>query len=67
MRKALPPEGQFFELNLPYCILADVVKKEMEAIGSLIEVSTSCASPFCNRSTDSLESPIHTVLSTFQR
>ncbi len=44
MRKAVPPEGQFFELNLPYCILADVVKKEMEAIGSLIEVSEGCHS-----------------------
>jgi hypothetical protein len=44
MRKAVPPEGQFFELNLPYCILADVVKKEMEAIGSLIEVSAGWSS-----------------------
>jgi hypothetical protein len=32
------PAGDFFEMNLPYCILAEAVKKEMEAVGSHIQV-----------------------------
>ncbi len=28
----------FFEMNLPHCLLANVVKTEMEAVGSHIQV-----------------------------
>jgi hypothetical protein len=34
----------FFEMNLPHCLLANVVKTEMEAVGSHIQVNI-CA-PF---------------------
>jgi hypothetical protein len=43
MMKAGPPKGdEFFEMNLPYCIIAQAVKREMEAIGSHIQVGRGC-------------------------
>jgi hypothetical protein len=32
------PTGEFFEMNLPYCIIAEAVKREMEAVASHIPV-----------------------------
>ncbi len=33
----------FFEMNLPHCLLANVVKTEMEAVGSHIQVKNFCS------------------------
>jgi hypothetical protein len=33
----------FFEMNLPHCLLANVVKTEMEAVGSNIQVKNFCS------------------------
>jgi len=35
----------FFEMNLPHCLLANVVKTEMEAVGSHIQVENLCTLP----------------------
>jgi hypothetical protein len=35
------PTEEYFEMNLPYCLIADLVKKEMEAIGQHIKVMPS--------------------------
>ena len=32
------PPTEYFEMNLPYCLIADLVKQEMEAIGQHIQV-----------------------------
>jgi hypothetical protein len=41
-----PGEAEdFFEMNLPYCLLAEAVKKEIEAVGSYIQVGGSCGIP----------------------
>lgn len=31
------PPSEYFEMNLPYCLIADLVKKELEAIGQHIK------------------------------
>jgi hypothetical protein len=44
----------FFEMNLPHCLLANVVKTEMEAVGSHIQVKNLCTLPTCHY--------LHTIL-----
>jgi hypothetical protein len=38
MKTAAGAGTDFFEMNLPHCLLVNVVKKEMEEIGSHIQV-----------------------------
>ena len=35
------PPTEYFEMNLPYCLIADLVKQEMEAIGQHMQVLLS--------------------------
>ncbi len=32
------PPTDYFEMNLPYCLIADLVRKEMEAVSQHIQV-----------------------------
>ena len=39
------PTGEFFERNLPFCIIAEAVKMEMETVASHIQVTSAYSTP----------------------